>query len=76
MTQLDLPTAASGAGEAMCTETPHQNKTNLFRGNMSDDPGFSSATRGSGRTPMSMEKETHSPEMSFFGMKASCELPR
>lgn len=28
MTQLDLPTAASGPGAAMCTETPHQNKTN------------------------------------------------
>lgn len=53
---------------------PKQNKR--VSGNKSVNPGFSAATQSSARTPISIGKEPHSPEMSFYGMKALCEPPR
>lgn len=69
LTRPDLPTAASVLRDAAAK----QNKP--CWGNLSVDPGLSLAAEYWLRAPLWMGKETHSLEMSFFGMKAFVRAP-
>lgn len=62
--------------QRLCAEMQQRKKTNHVEETPgSTDPGFSFAAEHWVRAPLWTEKETHSLEMSFFGMKAFVRAP-
>lgn len=62
--------------QRLCAEMQQRKKTNRVEETPgSTDPGFSFAAEHWVRAPLWTEKETHSLEMSFFGMKAFVRAP-